>query len=266
MPNPFLDRIRADELTLMLGIRFGRSTDIIRIAKATGHHAVMIDLEHSTMDLDTVASLSTTAHDLGLWPLVRVREREYAAIGPILDGGALGIVAPRVETAEQAATVVAAAKFPPQGQRSQIASLPYFSMRPVPATTSNPAVNEATIVQVLIETPLGVANANAIASLDGVDILAMGLNDLTAELGIPGAIGDPQVLEAVSVVAAACRAHGKPLMVGGTSDLSLLDRFRKMGASSLLLTGTDGDLLFAGAQSRAGDFTAWDSARQHGSR
>ena len=67
-------------------------------------------------------------------------------------------------------------------------------------------LDAATIVQVLIETPLGVANADAIAAIDGVDMLALGANDLTAELGIPGQYDHPLVRDAVAAVADACRS------------------------------------------------------------
>ena len=120
----------------MLGIRGARTTDIVRVAPSTGHHAVLVDLEHSTMSLEVAAALCSAAHDLGLVPFVRTPEREYGAIGRLLDGGAHGIVAPRIETAEEAATVVAACRFPPRGQRSQLASVPSLGMRPTPAQTS----------------------------------------------------------------------------------------------------------------------------------
>ena len=108
----------------MLGIRGARTTDIVRIAASTGHHAILVDLEHSTMPLDVAAAICAAAGDLGLTPFVRVPEREYGAIGRLLDGGAQGIVAPRIETAEEAAPSVAACRFPPRGQRSQLASVP----------------------------------------------------------------------------------------------------------------------------------------------
>ncbi len=53
-----LDRLREGRLTLMMGIRTARTPDVIRIAKATGHHSVLIDLEHSAMSLDTAATLA----------------------------------------------------------------------------------------------------------------------------------------------------------------------------------------------------------------
>ena len=139
----------------MLGIRGARTTDIARVAASTGHHAVLVDLEHSTMSLDVAAAICSAAHDLGLVPFVRTPEREYGAIGRLLDGGAEGIVAPRIETAEEAATVVGACRFPPRGQRSQLASVPSLGMRPTPAKTLNPLLDEATLVQILIETPRG---------------------------------------------------------------------------------------------------------------
>jgi 2-keto-3-deoxy-L-rhamnonate aldolase RhmA len=86
--NPFLDRLRCGELTLMLAIRSSRTADIVRIARHSGHHAIMVDLEHSAMPLDIAAELCATAFDLGLTPFVRVPEREYGAIGRILDCGA----------------------------------------------------------------------------------------------------------------------------------------------------------------------------------
>jgi 2-keto-3-deoxy-L-rhamnonate aldolase RhmA len=252
--NEFLDRLHGTDPILMLAIRSGRSADVVRIARATGHHAVMLDLEHSTMPLDVAASLCATAADLGLFPFARVPEREYGAIGRLLDGGAQGIIAPRVETAAEAVTVARACRFAPRGQRSQLATVPQFGLRPTPAATLNPVLDEAVIVAILIETPAGVARAAEIAAVDGVDMLAFGANDFTAELGVPGDYGHPRVTEAVTALGAACARHGKPLMLGGIADPKLLAGFTALGACPLRLTGTDTDMLYAGAAARAERF------------
>lgn len=253
-PGGLLDRLRGGELTLMMGIRSARTADAVRIARSTGHHAVLIDLEHSTMSLDVTAALCSTAADLGMTPFVRVPEREYGAIGRLLDGGAVGIVAPRIETVAAARDVARACRFPPRGQRSQLAMTPALGMRPTPAAQLNPALDDATIVQILVETTAGVANADAIAALDGVDMLAFGANDFTAELGVPGRYDDPRLRAAVATVAEACHHHGKQLMLGGVGDLGRLAELVPLGVCPLFLTGTDSDLLFAGAQARATGF------------
>ena len=87
--------------------------------------------------------------------------------------------------------------------------VPQLGMRPTPAATLNPALDDATLVQILIETPAGVANADEIAAVDGVDMLAFGANDFTAELGVPGQYGDPRVTGAIAALAEACQRHGK---------------------------------------------------------
>jgi 2-keto-3-deoxy-L-rhamnonate aldolase RhmA len=258
--NPFLDRLRGGELTLMLAVRSSRTPDVVRIACQTGHHAIMVDLEHSAMPLDTAVQLCATAGDLGLTAFVRVPEREYGAIGRLLDCGAHGIIAPRIETAEEACTVSRACRFAPRGQRSQLTMVPQLGMRPAPAQTLNPALDDLTIVQILIETPAGVANVDAVAQLDGVDMLAVGANDLTAELGVPGRYDDPRVREAVAAVAAACRRHGKLLMVGGIADLAILDDLIPLGVCPLYLTGTDTELLYTAASARAGTYIRWHRA------
>ena len=253
--NAFLDRLRGGEPVLMLAVRSSRTADVLRIARSTGHHAVMIDLEHSTMPLDVAASLCATAGDLGLFPFVRVPEREYGAIGRLLDGGAQGIIAPRVETPAQAATVARACRFAPRGQRSQLATVPQLGMRPTAAQDLNPVLDDATVVQILIETPAGVASAEEIAAVDGVDMLAFGANDFTAELGVPGQYGDPRVPAAVAALAGACKRHGKQLMVGGIADPARLRDLDSLGVCALRLTGTDTDMLYAGAAARAERFT-----------
>ena len=127
-------------------------------------------------------------------------------------------------------------------------------MRPTPAATLNPALDDATIVQILIETPAGAASADEIAAVDGVDMLAFGANDFTAELGLPGQYGDPRVTEAIAALGAACARHGKPLMVGGIPDPTLLARLAPLGVCPLRLTGTDTDMLYAGAAARTERF------------
>jgi 2-keto-3-deoxy-L-rhamnonate aldolase RhmA len=252
--NAFLGRLRGTDPVLMLAIRSSRTADVVRIAASTGHHAVMIDLEHSTMPLDVAANLAGCAADLGLFPFVRVPEREYGAIGRLLDGGAQGIIAPRIETAAGAQTVARACRFAPRGQRSQLATVPLLGMRPTPAARLVPAVDDATVVQILIETPAGVANAGQIAAVDGVDMLSFGANDFTAEIGAPGDYADPRVTQAVAELAQAAKANGKLLMVGGIGDPARLSELDELGVCPLRLTGTDTDMLYAGAAARAERF------------
>lgn len=259
--NPLLDRLREGEFTLILTVRGSRTADVLRIAKSTGHQAVMIDLEHSSLSIDTAAQLCASAGDLGLTPLVRVPEREYGMIGRLLDGGAHGIVFPRVATVAQAQNAVSACRFTPHGERSAIAMAPQLGMRPATSAKElNEALDQLTIVNIMIETPEGVANADAIAALDGVDILTIGSNDLTAELGVPGEYGHAKFRDAVATVAEACRKHGKLIQLGGIGDLDLLASYLPLGIAPIQVTGGDEGLLHAAAQMRAERLTAWYEA------
>ncbi len=255
--NAFLDRLRAGEPTLMMSIRSARTPDAVRIAHATGFRSIMIDLEHSAISLDTAAMLCGTANDLGMTPFIRTPERDYGILGRLLDGGAVGIIAPRVETVAEAETIVRACRFPPRGQRSQLQTMPQYGYRPMPARTLNPLLDDATIVQIMLETPAGIARADAIAALDGVDLLTIGINDLCAELGCLGQFQDPRLHHAIKTAADACRAHGKLLMAGGVGDLSIMSGLMKLGIAPLYIAGTDTDMLFAGAEARAKRFLDW---------
>jgi 2-keto-3-deoxy-L-rhamnonate aldolase RhmA len=253
--NPFLDRLHDGRLTLMMAIRSSRTTEVVRIAHTTGHHAILVDLEHSAITIDVATQMCSTAHDLEMTSFVRVPEREYGAIGRLLDGGAHGIIAPRIETVDQARLVTRACRFPPRGQRSAVAMVPHRGMRPTAAEELNPALDDATIVQILVETQTGIEHAEAICGLDGVDMLAIGANDLTAELGVPGRYDDSRVRDAIRVLGKECRRHGRLLMLGGVGDLALLETLVPLGVCPLFVTGSDTDLLYSGAATRVKTFT-----------
>ena len=127
-------------------------------------------------------------------------------------------------------------------------------MRPTPAHALNPAVDAGTVVQILVETPRGVAAADAIAALDGVDLLVLGANDFTAELGCPGDYGHPDLRDAVTTVAEACRLHGKLFMLAGIADRAVFESLAVLGACPLRLTGMDTELLYSAMQARADTF------------
>ena len=255
--NAFLERLRSGELTLMMLIRSARTTEIMRIAKATGHHAVMVDLEHSAIDVGLAGEMCATAFDLGLTPFVRIPERDYGIIGRLLDSGASGIVAPRIETVEEAATICRACRFPPAGQRSQLSMVPQYGMRPMAAIELNPLLDTSTTVQVLIETPTGVEAADAIAALPGIDMLSIGANDLCAELGIAGQFSDPSLRKHIARVAEACKHHSKLCMLGGISNLDIVKDLMPLGIAPLFLTGTDTDMLYSAAEQRSRRITEW---------
>jgi 2-keto-3-deoxy-L-rhamnonate aldolase RhmA len=248
--NPILERLARRVPVTALGIRMARTGEIARLARASGHDAIWVDLEHSSMSVDIAVQICATALDVGLVPLVRVPEREYGVVGRLLDGGAMGVIAPRIETAEQAADIVAASRFPPDGHRSAIATLPLIEYRRLPAQDVYGISNRLTLVKVLIESPIGIENIEAIAKVPGVDLVGIGSNDLSAELGVPGDYRHAKMQHALEVALSACRKVGKPLAIGGIADASLFVELIGKGAAPFLMTGIDTDLFLGVAQER----------------
>jgi 2-keto-3-deoxy-L-rhamnonate aldolase RhmA len=157
---------------------------------------------------------------------------------------------------DEALTIARVCRFAPNGQRSQLASVPQLGMTPTPATRMNPILDATTIVQVLIETPRGVENADAIAAVDGVDMVAIGANDMTTELGIPGQYDHPEFRAAVATVAEACKRHDTLLMLRGVSDEATFASLATFGICPMRLTGMDTDLLYGAAKERVDNLNA----------
>lgn len=251
-----LDRLRAGEPLLSLGIRYSRTADIARMASGAGYDLVWIDLEHSSIAVDVAAQIAASAHDLGLGAWVRVPERDHGVIGRLLDSGATGVIAPKVEDAGEARAFAAACRFPPQGQRSMIARLPQTGFVRSPAVTLIEAANDEVVVQALIESARGVANADAIAAVEGIDILAVGTNDLTADLGCPGQVRNPAVMEACAAVAAAAARHGKVAIIGGVADADHFLSLQALGFAPFIFAGIDTDVMADGLSERADSWRA----------
>ncbi len=248
--NTAKDRLLAGELALGVGLRQARTADIGKIMKTCGYDWLFIDMEHNSMSVDTAAQISVAAQDAGIAPIVRVPGFQHFHATRVLDGGAQGVVVPHVDTPEIAAEMVRNCKYPPEGRRSVTGRLPQVDFQAVPPDETTAAVNDSTLVVVMVETPAAVENVEAIAAVPGVDSILIGTNDLCAEMGIPGAVGEPRIQETVERVVAACRAHGKHPGLGGVYDPPLMERYVAMGMR-LILCGSDLTFLMAAAGERS---------------
>ncbi|RZI87177.1 MAG: aldolase, partial [Variovorax sp.] len=188
-------------------------------------------------------------------PAVRVPGKNSPDISRLLDGGAQGIVVPHVDDAVEAAAAVRACKYPPLGMRSFFGLQPHFDYARHPAPEAMAAANDELLCIVMLESPLAIANADSIAAVPGVDVLLIGSNDLSLELGIPGQLQDPAIEFAFAAVIAACKAHGKHAGLAGIVDPALLRRHIEAGMR-FVLTSNDIDLLLAAGEARVALLTA----------
>jgi 2-keto-3-deoxy-L-rhamnonate aldolase RhmA len=232
-----------------MGARQARTVDIATIAKTCDFDWLFIDMEHSSMDVDLASQLAMASLGAGITPLVRVPGHEHYHASRLLDNGAQGIVAPHVDTVDAAKRIVSACRYPPQGHRSGAGASPQLRFKPVPVGEMTMQVNAETLVVVMLETPKAIANADAIAQVDGVDALLIGTNDLCAEMRIPGKFTDPKVEEAYRTVIAACKKHGKFPGMGGVYESTLMEKYVGFGMR-MILSGSDLSFLMAGARAR----------------
>jgi 2-keto-3-deoxy-L-rhamnonate aldolase RhmA len=250
VPNHALRQLRAGKLAIGLGVRSARTVDIAQIAKTSGFDWLFIDCEHSSIDLDMAAQISAASLAVGVTPLVRVAGLEHWHASRVLDNGAQGVVFPHIDSKEEASRVANACRYPPVGKRSMGGALQQVGFASMPVGEMARVVNEETLVVVMIESPQGVANADEIAAVKGVDALLIGTNDLCFEMGIPGQFDDPRVADAYRKVIAACKKHGKFAGMGGMYTPELLERHIKMGVQ-LVLSGADFSFIMQAGAARA---------------
>ena len=248
--NPVRQRIAQGGVALGVGVRVARGIEIAKLMKVAGFDWLFIDLEHGQMSIDAACQMSVAALDAGIAPLVRVPVGQLTMGTRCLDGGALGIVMPHVDTAEEARAIADAFRYPPVGHRSIVGGLPQVAYASLPLAETASTINAATLVTVMLETPRAIANAEAIAAVPGIDMLLMGCSDLTLEMGIPGKFEDPRLVAAIETTIAACRKHGKIPGIGGVYAEALLARYLKLGMQ-VALAGNDLPLLLGAATQRA---------------
>lgn len=255
-------KLAAGEFVLCMSLRQLRSAEAALIAQAAGFDAVYIDLEHSSTSLADAANICVAATALGVTPLVRVRSPAAADIAGALDAGALGVIVPHVSSRSDAEAAVRHAKFPPAGARSVSLLTPVTRYQALPLGESVRRQNDLTMVIAMIESPEGARQVDEIAAVPGIDVLMIGPNDLSAELGIPGQTRMPAIREVYVRTGAACRAHGKHLAANSSGGPELADVIA-MGAR-FILGSNDVAYLIAGA--RQGVSGIRDAIETHGRR
>ena len=182
--NSLKERLARGEVASSMTVRLSRSVEIAQVAATAGFDSLYIDLEHSSLSLETTSQICCAALTCGIAPLVRVAQVEL--IQRVLDGGALGVIAPDVRSADQAREIVRATKYPPQGERGFASVIAQLQYRTVPTRELYRAVNDATMVIVQFESAEAIDRADEIFAVEGVDMALFGTNDLTADMGIPG--------------------------------------------------------------------------------
>ncbi|MBI3704345.1 MAG: aldolase [Rhizobiales bacterium] len=249
LTNRMQERLKRGEVALCMATRLARTADIAMIADACGFDALFIDMEHSTIALDAAAQICVAALPVGVTPLVRIAGHNFEDATRLLDAGALGIICPKVSTSAEAQAFARACRFPPLGERSVGGAGPLQGYRATPLGEVNVQGDTATLMIAMLETPEGIANADAIAAVPGIDVLLIGSNDLCTALGIPGELKHPKLRAAYEAAAKACKTHAKTLGVGGIrADVAHVAELVALGAR-FVIAASDVQYLMAAARS-----------------
>ena len=212
MSASFHERLRRGDPLIGTIVAIG-STDAVEVLAAAGFDWLFIDAEHSPLSPATVQQMVLAARDVPC--VVRLPANDEVFLKQALDAGAAGIIVPLVNSAAEAASVVRRAKYPPQGMRGVGTSraLGYgYGIADYVARA-----NRETVVIVQAEHIEAVQAIDDIVAVPGLDGIFVGPFDLSASMGKPGLVNDPDVVAAIDKVAAAARRAGLPLGYFGVS-------------------------------------------------
>lgn len=191
------DRLSRRERTIGSWITMDHPS-IAEIMAQAGFDWLTVDMEHSAITISAALRLIQVIELSGVTPLVRVEENNHNYIKRIMDAGAHGVIVPMVNTAEEARRAVDAVKYPPMGKRG---------VGIARAQSYGPGFNKyqewvktKSVVIVQVEHVKAVENLEEILGVEGVDAFFVGPYDLSASMGNPGALDDPDMVAALKEI------------------------------------------------------------------
>jgi 2-keto-3-deoxy-L-rhamnonate aldolase RhmA len=196
----------------VFGTMLKEETEIgtVDVLEMAGFDYFVIDMEHAKYDMVTIGNLLQYARKSEITGIVRIPEINYLYVAKTLDLGAEGIWVPHIDTEEEASSLVRYGKYPPEGKRG--AAVPPFRLKEFQSAES-PAeyfksCNEEVLLIAQIESGQAIENIDRISGVKGVDVLMMGTQDLSLDLGFPGQGSHPEMVAAVQKVVDACKKAG----------------------------------------------------------
>ena len=186
------------------------SPPVLEVLGYSGFDWVLLDNEHGDVTIHTMTNCVRACEATGLVPIVRPIGNRMDIITPFMDMGAYGVQVPHVNTPEEARAVVDAVKYPPMGKRGFFsANRPNQFGLGIPVDQYLEQANQETLVCLMIEEIEGAKNAEAIAAVEGVDVVFIGAGDLSVSMGYPGQMTHPEVVAAVEGAVEATLRAGK---------------------------------------------------------
>lgn len=249
--NLFKAALREDRAQIGIWCSIAGSDNAEALA-GCGFDWMLIDTEHSTVPLDTVKAMLQAAAPYPTQTVVRPGWNDAVEIKRLLDAGAMTILVPYVQSAEEAARAVSAVRYAPQGTRGVAGITRASRYGAVDGYLAR--ANEEICLLVQVETAEALTNIEAIAAVDGVDGIFVGPADLAASMGHPGNPAAPEVKSAILDAIARIRACGKPAGI-----LSLDPDFLQQAvAAGSVFTAVDVDqaILLRGARALARQWKA----------
>ena len=204
--NRLKDKLRSGKPAFVFSVRMSRTVNIVSLATALGYDAFYVDLQHSSISIDTAAQICTTAMHSDVTAFVRVPSLEPGMIARVLDSGAQGILAPDIRSEKEAKALVQAALIAPRGDRSVGGGIPNPRHRGVPAEKMAEAVNDATLLIAMIETPTPSTRRKK-SSASRASTRSRSAPTISPLRWGSGQMTHERVQEAYAKAIAACRAH-----------------------------------------------------------
>ncbi len=208
-PNSLREKLARGEAVFGPMVMEFASPGLPQIMAAAGADFVVYDQEAGCLDLATVKTQLALTRGLPIVPLVNVPWHDYHLLVQPLDCGAMGLMVPVVETAEQAAAIARITHYPPVGVRGAAFGIAHDDYLGVDLPRSIAEADARNLIIAKIETAKGVANIEAIMATPGIDLAFVGHMDLSVSLGTPGRYDTAEFEAAMVRVIAACQANGK---------------------------------------------------------
>lgn len=238
-------RIRAGET--LIGVFSDLASPMaVELCGRAGYDWAVLDLEHGAATESDLLALLYAAAATPMAAVVRSQSAERLRVGRALDLGAEGIMLPQLKSIDEVREAVSYLRYPPSGQRGVALRTRGGGLGSLAHGDVARVVNERIAGVVQIESEGMVADADAIATLDEVDVLFVGPADLTHSMGIAGLFDDGRYLDALRTVVAAADAHGKAAGIL-IYDAAALPALVDMGFRFIGL-GSEGSFVSAGAR------------------